>query len=167
MCFIPQSLLARLGPGKQCFTQIRAVHIPAFSLSLLEAEHYLQLASKHIADARYERANSGGKETHGSISLFRHIFDSDMPESELSTNRLQKEAQVMLGAGTVSTGRTMEFILYYILANNHIQSMLRKELRDSMADYPEKMPSWADLEKLPYLQAIIKEGLRSVLPYLP
>lgn len=118
------------------------------------------MAKKHIADARYERANSKGKETDSRISLFRHIFNSDMPESELSIDRLAKEAQVMLGAGTASTARTLDFILYYVLANNHIRSTLREDLRDTMAEYPEKKPSWADLEKLPYLQAIIKEGLR-------
>ena len=118
------------------------------------------MAKKHIADAKYERVSSEGKETYGRISLFRHIFNSDMAESELSIDRLAKEAQVMLGAGTASTARTLDFILYYILANNQIRSTLREELRDTMASYPEKKPSWADLEKLPYLQGIIKEGLR-------
>ena len=118
------------------------------------------MAKKHIADAKYERVSSKGKETYGRISLFRHIFNSDMAESELSIDRLAKEAQVMLGAGTASTARTLDFILYYILANHQIRSTLREELRDIMAGYPEKKPSWADLEKLPYLQGIIKEGLR-------
>lgn len=118
------------------------------------------MAKKHIADARNERAHSKGNKTQGRISLFRHIFNSDMPESELSTDRLAKEAQVLLGAGTTSTAQTLDFILYYILAKKHIRSTLREELRDTMAEYPKTKPSWADLEKLPYLQAIIREGLR-------
>lgn len=83
-----------------------------------------------------------------------------MPESERSDDRLAKEAQVLLGGGTASTARTLGFISYYILANPHIHLMLKEELKDSMATYPEQIPSWADLERLPYLQALIKEGLR-------
>lgn len=83
-----------------------------------------------------------------------------MPESELSDDRLAKEAQVLLAAGTVSTARTLGFISYYILANPHIHSRLEEELRDIMASYPEHMPSWVELEKVQYLQALIKEGLR-------
>ena len=83
-----------------------------------------------------------------------------MHESELSTDRLVKEAQVLLGAGTASTARTLDFICYYILADREIHSRLQEEIKDSMAEYPQRAPSWAELEKLPYLQAIIKEGLR-------
>jgi len=94
------------------------------------------------------------------VTLFRHIVNSDMPESELSDDRLAKEAQVLLGAGTASTARTLGFVSYYILANPHIRSRLKEELRDIMSGWPERVPSWADLEKLPYLQSLIKEALR-------
>ena len=83
-----------------------------------------------------------------------------MPQSELSTDRLSKEAQVLLGAGTVSSARTLEFISYYILANDHIRFRLQRELSDIMADCPKVMPSFVQLERLPYLKALIKEGLR-------
>lgn len=83
-----------------------------------------------------------------------------MPESELSDDRLAKEAQVVLGGGTASTARTLGFVSYYILANKHIQTRLQDELREVMADWPHKTPSWADLERVQYLQALIKEGLR-------
>ena len=108
------------------------------------------------------------KGTHSTdyVSLFRYIFDSDMPESERSDERLAKEAQVLLGGGTASTARTLTFISYYILANPHIHLRLKEELKDIMATYPQYVPSWADLEKLPYLQALIKEGLRWVYQHL-
>ena len=83
-----------------------------------------------------------------------------MPESERSDDRLAKEAQVLLGGGTASTARTLTFISYYILSRPQVHSRLKQELQDTMATYPEHIPSWADLEKLPYLQALIKEGLR-------
>ena len=83
-----------------------------------------------------------------------------MPESELSDERLAKEAQVLMGAGTASTARTIGYICYYILAKPHIYSRLQGELKIVMAAYPQQVPSLAELEKLPYLQALIKEGLR-------
>ena len=83
-----------------------------------------------------------------------------MPESELSDERLAKEAQVLLGGGTASTARTLGFISYYVLANPRIHSRLKEELRGPMSTYPQHVPSWAELERLPYLQALIKEALR-------
>jgi cytochrome P450 len=83
-----------------------------------------------------------------------------MPESERSEERLAKEAQVLLGAGTASTARTIGFASYYILADRGIHTKLQDELKDIMAGWPHRIPSWAELEKLNYLQAIIKESLR-------
>ena len=98
--------------------------------------------------------------TKGAISLFRHILDSDMPESELSDDRLSKEAQILLGGGTASTARTIGYISYYIMAKPEIRSRLQEELKKVMGAYPEQTPTLAELERLPYLQALIKEGLR-------
>lgn len=83
-----------------------------------------------------------------------------MPASEQSTERLAKEAQVLLGAGTASTARTLDVTAYYILANPCIRTRLMKELAVLMSDFPNICPSLVDLRDLPYLQAVIKEGLR-------
>lgn len=119
---------------------------------------------KDIARAKKEKSECDLKstKTHNHVSLFRYIVESDMPESELSDERLAKEAQVLLGSGTASTARTLGFISYFILADPFIRSRLEAELREPMARYPDVVPTWADLEKLPFLQSLIKEGLRSV-----
>ncbi|KAL3431443.1 cytochrome P450 [Aspergillus tetrazonus] len=93
-------------------------------------------------------------------SLFHHVAQSDMPESERSPERLAKEAQVLLGGGTASTARTIAFASFYIVDRPDIRSRLRDELRETMAGWPERVPSWAELERVTYLQAIIKESLR-------
>ena len=85
-----------------------------------------------------------------------------MPESELSVDRLSKEAQVLLGAGTVSTARTLDFIFYHVTANESVRERLSNDLKDIMAQYPEEFPSFTQLERIPYLAAVIKEGLRCV-----
>jgi cytochrome P450 len=93
-------------------------------------------------------------------SLFHWIVNSDMPESELADERLAKEAQVIQSAGSTSTARTLSHITVYILATSSIRERLRDELRDVMAEWPEKYPSWVELERLEYLQAVLNEGLR-------
>ena len=67
---------------------------------------------------------------------------------------------VLLGAGSATTARTLGLISYYTIANPHIKERLQKELESVTAGFPENPPKWADLEKVVYLQAVIKEGLR-------
>jgi cytochrome P450 len=118
------------------------------------------MAETHILKAKQDQLSGRRKDDNDQVSLFHYIVNSDMPKSELFTDRLAKEAQVLLGAGSASTARTLDFMVYYVIAKKHIRARLQNELRDIMAGYPDEIPSWAELEKLPYLQAIIKEGYR-------
>lgn len=93
-------------------------------------------------------------------SLFHHILNSDMPDSERSEERLAKEAQTLLGGGTASTARTIGFASFWILSRPEIRTKLEAELKDTMAGWPQRVPTWVELERLSYLQAIIKESLR-------
>lgn len=117
---------------------------------------------EHITSVREQEKSSDEDPGANSNpnSIFRHIFQSDMPDSEKSDSRLVKEAQVLLSGGTVSTARTLGFASYYILSRPEIRERLQVELLDIMTKWPEHVPPWADLEKLEYLQAIIKESLR-------
>jgi cytochrome P450 len=83
-----------------------------------------------------------------------------MPESERSEERLAKEAQVLLGGGTASTARTIGFASYYILSRPELHAALQAELQETLKGWPDEVPTWADLERLPLLQGIIKESLR-------
>jgi len=54
----------------------------------------------------------------------------------------------------------LDFICYHILADPEIRRKIAEELRDITLDWSEEKPTWAQLEKLPFFQAVIKEGLR-------
>lgn len=96
----------------------------------------------------------------GRPTLFRYlVHESGLPDEDLTVDRLTKEAQILLGAGSVSTGRTLHFIIFYLLSNQHMRERLEEELSQELKD-PRDQPTWSQLEKLPYLQALIKEGLR-------
>ncbi|KAL9035980.1 MAG: hypothetical protein Q9180_004564 [Flavoplaca navasiana] len=133
-----------------------------------QAKQAGKLATVHIAAAKEAKTKSevSGQTSTNHTSLFRHIFSSEIPPSELSVERLTKEAEVLLGAGTVSTGRTLDFISYYVLADHNIRRRLEEELIEVMANYPRVPPKLVELEKLDYLKALIKEGLRLAMAEL-
>lgn len=122
------------------------------------------MAEKQIAESKRRKLEGKSFVRNNSKfkcdTLFDHLVHSDLPESELSTARLASEAQVIFGAGTVTTARSMDHLCVCIMLNDRVRERLREELREPMVGFPEKVPSFNVLEKLPYLQACIKEGLR-------
>lgn len=112
-----------------------------------------------------EENDRKGIKTDDRGSLFLHLACSDMPESERSEERLAKEAQVLLAGGTTTTAHTIGFASYYILSRPEMREKLKEELRETMLDWPRKVPTWAELEKLPLLNGIVKESLRYGYPH--
>ena len=86
-------------------------------------------------------AGSGSPGSSEASSLFHHIVASDMPESERSEERLAKEAQIILGAGTVTVSRTMAYASFYILSRPELRAELEAELREPMSDWPARVPT--------------------------
>lgn len=124
-------------------------------------EKFKNTARQHIIDAKRELEEKPDQATFETRnSVFRHLLTSSLPERDLSVERLTREAQIFLGAGSVSVARTLDFLSYYIISNEDFLKRLQEELRPLMVDFPDKMPSFFELEKLPFLQALIKEGLR-------
>jgi cytochrome P450 len=116
----------------------------------------LQRARQYI---RQEKLNIDNKDL-SSQSLMHQVIRSELPESEKTEDRLTKEAQTLLGAGTELTASTVSMAAVYILSSPDLLSRLQTELKDTMAQWPRCVPSWPELERLPLLQGIVKESLR-------
>jgi len=76
-----------------------------------------------------------------------------------SRQSLLDEAFILLGAGADSTGVVLTVIAYYVLQNPQVRQRLEAELREAWPVL-EEIPRYEVLEKLPYLAAVTKEGLR-------
>lgn len=73
--------------------------------------------------------------------------------------RLKHEAQLVVAAGTITVTHTLKLTVFFILDNPDITTKLKKELLSAIPD--ELLPApLAELQQLPYLTAIINEGLR-------
>lgn len=94
-------------------------------------------------------------------TVFHDILHSNLPPHELSRKRLSQEAVGLVGAGTETTAWSLTIGTCHILDNPHVLRKLKDELTKAMPD-PNQPLSMAELEQLPYLDAVVKESKLSV-----
>ncbi|PYH92813.1 putative benzoate 4-monooxygenase cytochrome P450 [Aspergillus ellipticus CBS 707.79] len=108
-------------------------------------------AIRHGEDKSYEKV------THRTV--FHDLLESKLPPDELRPDRLRDEAFSLVTAGSGTTAQILRAITYHIAANQSIRKKLYQELKAAIPD-PINPPSLLELERLPYLWAVIQEGLR-------
>lgn len=111
-----------------------------------------------VSDVRRRRNDSTFK-TASHPTIFHEILNSNLPESEKSVSRLWQDGQVVVLAGTLTTATALAEISFHLLEQPDEMRKLKAELSAAIPD-PSQLPPVAKLEQLPYLTAIIKEGLR-------
>jgi cytochrome P450 len=92
-------------------------------------------------------------------TVFHSLVNSDLPASEKSAGRLTAEGETVVGAGTLTTAHYLTTTIYHILANPGILQKLREEVKTVMPD-ADTLPSYHELNQLPYLSAVVLEGFR-------
>ena len=99
------------------------------------------------------------KTNHTHRTVFGDLLEADVPAEEKSVRRLTEEAQVIISAGATTTAHFLTVTIYHILANEEIHRKVQAELM-SATKASSGTPLMQDFEQLPYLNAVIKEGLR-------
>ena len=103
---------------------------------------------------------TGHLDEKGHKTMFHELITTDvLPASEKTEARIRDEVQTTVAAGTETVAHVMRVITYHLCTSPHMLDRLRKEL-STLPDYPTGRLKWFDLEKLPYLTALIMEGLR-------
>lgn len=119
-----------------------------------------QYVSSILAEGRSKSKgssdNGDNKDTENlGPTIFHALRDSELPPEERSLDRLCDEAEIITGAGSETTARTLYTTVFYITDNKAISQKLRRELFTLPAD-----AKLMQIEQLPYLTSVIKEGLR-------
>lgn len=109
-----------------------------------------------------ETADSKEAQTRDSserTTIFHELINSEaLPPEEKTLQRLVDEGQTLIAAGQETTSFLLQTVTYHALANPAIYSQLRAELRREVKDTMNA--SVAQLERLPYLRAVVQEGHR-------
>ncbi|KAJ5625096.1 benzoate 4-monooxygenase cytochrome P450 [Penicillium lagena] len=108
-------------------------------------------AIRHGEDTAHEKA--------GHRTVFHELLNSKLPPDELRRDRLRDEAFSLVTAGSGTTAYVLRGTAYHIAANPTVRQRLHDELVAAIPD-PQHFPSLTTLEQLPYLTAVVQEGLR-------
>ncbi|KAH7011077.1 cytochrome P450 [Ilyonectria destructans] len=92
-------------------------------------------------------------------TIFEGILSSKLPDEEKSTLRLAQEAQLVVFAGEGTTAYTLQAAIFQLLSHPSMYEKVRAEVIEALPDADE-VPSFTQVEKLPYLSAVIQETVR-------
>lgn len=94
-------------------------------------------------------------------TIFHQLLNPKATEGHVvpGVEDLTDEAFTILTAAADTTGQTMAIVTFHVASNPAIYSTLVAELKAVFSDRVENL-DYTTLEKLPYLTAVIKEGLR-------
>jgi len=92
-------------------------------------------------------------------TIFHELLESNLPPEEKSLERLWQEGQIVVGAGADTTANALTVSTFHLLDNPEKCRKLKAELEIAMPDKyaPARL---GVIEKLPYLSAVLLEGLR-------
>lgn len=91
--------------------------------------------------------------------MVHEIVHSDLPPADKTFDRIFEEVATVTGAGFETTANVLRLILYHVYTNGEILQRLRKEIASVSTKTSEPI-ALKELEQLPYLTAILMEGMR-------
>ncbi|KAH8694203.1 cytochrome P450 [Talaromyces proteolyticus] len=120
---------------------------------LLEYEHRIREKIQSVLNVN---PSLKSEKLSGKSTIFDVVRDNPkLPDSEKKLQRMSDEGNVLLIAATETPGKVLALLTYHLLADPIKLARLRSEL-ESIGP----KPSLRELESLPYLVAVVKEGLR-------
>ncbi|KAK6243720.1 hypothetical protein QUC31_010129 [Theobroma cacao] len=113
-----------------------------------------------------EKLSAGGNQINKYVlSYVDTLLDLQLPEENrnLGVEEILGLCSEFLNGGTDNTSTLLDWIMANLVKYPHIQEKLFMEIKGVMGD-DEEMVKEDDLQKMPYLKAVILEGLRRYPP---
>ena len=113
-----------------------------------------------ISDLDMEKRPVGGENRKDFLSRF---LDAQTTYPDIvDTTRVVSYAQANITAGSDTTAITLRAILYHLMKNPQTMARLQEEIDLATIEGRASIPcvTWSESQKLPYLDAVVKEGLR-------
>ncbi|KAL8867029.1 MAG: hypothetical protein Q9174_005927, partial [Haloplaca sp. 1 TL-2023] len=146
---IPLGVLRKLQPDMAGLLQMQQD---------IDAKAYQYLEDEERGRTKQTTSEKGSTSRTGR-PVFQSICQSNLPASEKAVYRLGNECTAVIVAGGETTSRVLMLGMFHILNDPSIAHRLQEELDVAIPDV-EKAPALKTLERLPFLNSVIKEVLR-------
>ena len=111
-----------------------------------------------ILDVKAEIA--AGRKPKGQKTIFYDLFlNDDLAREDKTVERLEVEGVGLVAAGSNTVAHTLTVISFHLINDKAMLEKLQMELATVIPE-PDSQPTHRQLEQLPYLTAVITEGLR-------
>ncbi|OHE96886.1 cytochrome P450 oxidoreductase [Colletotrichum orchidophilum] len=132
----------------------KVLYVLTFTAKTIEEE---QASPKPVIDVKGAEDGAAVGEAFLTKFLAKHSSNSD----EFTSWHLLNGCMSNMVAGSDTTGISISAILYHLLKNPETMTKLQEELDDfTRRGELSPSPTFKESQKLPYLQAVIKEALR-------
>ncbi|EXV00384.1 cytochrome P450 [Metarhizium robertsii] len=119
---------------------------------------YLQQSEQDTRDTLAAEASSS-PDTEVQNTMVHAIVKSDLAPAEKSFERIYEEVATVTGAGFETSANALRLILFHVYTNDAILGRLREEI-SSLTTKSSEPITLRQLEQLPYLTGVLREGLR-------
>jgi benzoate 4-monooxygenase len=117
-------------------------------------------AIESLAGIAIARVNARLEKPSDRVDLLARLMEGrDEHGNKLGREELTAEALTQLIAGSDTTSNTSCALLYHCLSHPEVVQKLQKELDKALPDV-DKVPTYAQVKDLPYMDAVIKETMR-------
>ena len=111
--------------------------------------------------ATEHRGGGGGDGGSDVVSYVDTLLDLELPEEKrkLNDEELVTLCSEFLSAGTDTTATALQWIMANVVKYPHVQQRLLEEIREVKGESREEVKE-EELQRMPYLKAVVLEGLR-------
>jgi cytochrome P450 len=142
---------------------------PKWVLNIVSPTTANFLARRAVIDAQVRdverRVNAGEKPADNRRTIFHQLLDPNAGDGHVvpPIEALSDEAGILVAAAGETVGISLTMGFYRVLADETVREKLMAELNAAIPN-PEVEMKFAELERLPYLTAVLKESLRLAFP---
>ncbi|CAF2081517.1 unnamed protein product [Brassica napus] len=135
---------------------LKKVGILLFEKEIMEvSQRYDELLEKIIKE---HEENPNQKEDRDMVDVLLDVCADDNAEFKISRNQIKALFVELLLGGTDTSAQTTQWIMAELINHPEILKTLREEIESVVGK--TRFVQETDLSNLPYLQAVVKEGLR-------
>jgi cytochrome P450 len=134
---------------------------PKWVLKIISSATAVFVARRAVMDAQVRdlqrRVNAGEKPADNRRTIFHQLLDPDAADGHVvpSIEAMTDEAGILVTASGETVGITLTMALYRILSDENVRQKVLAELKAAFPDSEVEL-KFAELEKLPYLTAVLK-----------